>query len=325
MKNNSSISNASRGDTQGNPSSMDLGIFLPLAVSWSVMGVVSTILNVLVCLVVLRNKPLWTTTNAFIVSLSIADLLSAAVLIPLFIFEWVAVPTYAISGYLIAFILLASIANLGAVTYERYVALTRPLYYRSIMSKRKVTVIIALSWAVPFTIALLPLAWQADTTARAHQIYLLVTIFACVLLPCLSMVVIYVRLLRVVRRFIRRNRRRSSSGNRTGERAGREEKAARVFALIFASFLLCWLPLIYINVCDAFRMHALISPPVLFMSFYTLLLNTVLDPFIYAFFKKDINQFLRRQISCCGKKNNSSKDPKSGNTTFCETKGESVL
>jgi len=99
----------------------------------------------------------------------------------------------------------------------------------------------------------------------------------------------------VVRRFISRNRRRSTWGNRTGERAGNEEKAVVVFALIFGMFLLSWMPLIYINLCEIFNQPELITAPVLYASFYTLLFNTIMDPLIYAFLKKDFSDCLKRR------------------------------
>jgi len=133
-----------------------------------------------------------------------------------------------------------------------------------------------------------------------------ITVFGFVLLPCLAMIWIYVRLLRVVRRFILRNRRRSTWGNRTGERAGNEDKAVVVFAMIFGMFLLSWMPLIYINICEIFDQLELITAPVLYASFYTLLFNTIMDPLIYAFLKKDFSEAFKRRW----KKTSNSNDPK---------------
>ena len=295
MENTTTSTKLSSG-TGEDAQTVHAAVMIPLMASWSVMGAISTVLNVLVCVIVWYNKRLRTITNTFVVSLSVADLLVAAVFIPIYTYEEFSRSKAPISGYLIAFLLLASIFNLCAVTYERYVALTRPFAYRAVMSRRKITTVIGLAWVLPLIIAILPLAWQADPTTLYHKVYLFFTVFGCVLLPCLVMVYVYIRLLRVVRRFIRRNRKRSSYGNRTGERAGNEEKAARVFALIFAMFLLCWLPLIYINVCQTLEMYELITAPVLYVSFFTLVFNTILDPFIYAFLKKDFRKSIQKKI-----------------------------
>lgn len=278
-----------------NHQAVNMTVLIPLSVTWAVLGLISTVLNIIVCLIVMIEKRLWTITNAFVVSLSVADLLVSAALIPIYIYENFSLASAPVTGYVIAFLLLASIFNIGAVTYERYVALTRPFGYRVTMNATKVAIIILLSWALPFSISILPLAWNADPATKYHKVYMIVTVFGFVLLPCLVMIWIYARLLRVVRRFISRNRRRSTWGNRTGERAGNEEKAVVVFALIFGMFLLSWMPLIYINLCEIFNQPELITAPVLYASFYTLLFNTIMDPLIYAFLKKDFSDCLKRR------------------------------
>ena len=293
-------------DSQGQEA-VNRTVLIPLSVTWAVLGLMSTILNIMVCLIVMIEKRLWTITNAFVVSLSVADLLVSAALIPIFIYENFLLTINPITGYVIAFLLLASIFNIGAVTYERYVALTRPLGYRITMNTTKVAVIISLSWALPFSISILPLAWDADPASKYHKVYMIVTVFGFVLLPCLTMIWIYVRLLRVVRHFISRNRRRSTWGNRTGERAGNEEKAVIVFAMIFGMFLLSWMPLIYINICEIFGQLHLITAPVLYASFYTLLFNTITDPLIYAFLKKDFSESLKRRWNKDGVSSNNNK------------------
>ena len=270
-------------------------VLIPLSVTWAVLGLLSTILNLLVCFIVMIEKRLWTITNAFVVSLSVADLLVAAALIPIYLYENFSHTTTPISGYVIAFLLLASIFNIGAVTFERYIALTRPIGYRLIMSASKVSLIICISWIVPFGMSILPVAWGADPATDYHKVYMIVSLFGFVLLPLLAMICIYARLLRVVRRFISRNRKRATWGNRTGERAGNEEKAVVVFALIFGMFLLSWMPLIFINLCDVINKPELVTNPIAYTSFYTMLFNTITDPLIYAFFKKDFSDCLRRR------------------------------
>ena len=270
-------------------------VLIPLSVTWAVLGLLSTILNLLVCFIVMIEKRLWTITNVFVVSLSVADLLVAAALIPIYLYENFSHTTTPITGYVIAFLLLASIFNIGAVTFERYIALTRPIGYRLIMSASKVSLIICVSWLVPFGISILPVAWGADTTTDYHKVYVIVNVFGFVLLPCLAMICIYARLLRVVRRFISRNSKRATWGNRTGERAGNEAKAVVVFALIFGMFLLSWMPLIFINLCVIFNKSELVTDPIAYASFYTMLLNTITDPLIYALFKKDFSDCLRRR------------------------------
>lgn len=288
-------SNASIAQDGASHHTVNRTVLIPLSVTWAVLGLMSTVLNLVVCFIVMIERRLWTITNAFVVSLSVADLLVAAALFPIYIYENFSVTTEPLTGYVIAFLLLASIFNIGGVTYERYIALTRPIGYRVTMSTSKVTLIISLSWFVPLGMSILPLAWGADPTTKYHKVYMVVNVFGFVLLPCLAMIWVYARLLRVVRRFISRNRKRASWGNRTGKRAGNEEKALVVFAMIFGMFLLSWMPFIFINICDIFDKPELVTDPIAYLSFYTMLINTITDPLIYAFLKKDFSGCLRRR------------------------------
>ena len=268
--------------------------FLVLVISWALLGLVSAGLNSAVCAMVYSDKKLRTMTNYLVVSLSIADLLGAVVFVPLYIIDHY--KKTVIGGYFVAFILLATVFNLCGVTYERYVALTQPFRYRMIMSCRKVTAIVVVAWTAPLLLALLPLAWNTDVEATAHKFYLAIIVTCFIFIPCTAMVWVYVRLLSVVRHFVVRNRSRTSGGNATGQRVGNEEKAARVFAMVFAMFLLCWLPIIYINICLVFDQEKLVTNELIFVSFYTLILNSIMDPVICAFFKRDFRDAFKRRL-----------------------------
>lgn len=79
----------------------------------------------------------------------------------------------------------------------------------------------------------------------------------------------------------------------------REIKAARVIGLIFALNCLCWLPIIIINFCDVIApdgQAAYISPTFIKASLYLFVLNSMINPFLYALFKKDFRKVISRRL-----------------------------
>ena len=78
----------------------------------------------------------------------------------------------------------------------------------------------------------------------------------------------------------------------------REIKAAKIIALIFIVNCLCWLPIIIINICDVIspQGQAFISPTFLNISLYFFVLNSLLNPFIYAICKKDFRKVIARRL-----------------------------
>lgn len=186
--------------------------------------------------------------------------------------------------------------NLCGVTFERYIALTRPLLYRVIMSCQTVMIIVFVSWLLSLVLSLLPLAWDTDVDSNLHKVHIAVVLSLFIFVPSTAMEGVYMRVLRVAHRFVLRSKARTSNGNITGQMAGKDEKANRVFAMVFAMFLLCWLPLIYINVCWILNQSRLITNEMIFTSFFTLLFNSIFDPFICVFYKRDFRGVLRKKF-----------------------------
>lgn len=87
----------------------------------------------MVCAMVYTDKKLRFMTNYLVVSLSEADLVIAVVFVPFYIIDHYAWTV--IGDYFVAFILLATVFNLCGVTFERYIALTRPFRCRTTLTQ----------------------------------------------------------------------------------------------------------------------------------------------------------------------------------------------
>ena len=91
----------------------------------------------------------------------------------------------------------------------------------------------------------------------------------------------------------------SSQKFQTARTILREIKAARIIAVIFTLNCLCWLPIIVINFCDVMSPTGLatyISTSFIRASLYLFLLNSMVNPFIYALFKRDFRKVISRRL-----------------------------
>ncbi|KAG7243226.1 hypothetical protein INR49_012434, partial [Caranx melampygus] len=118
--------------------------------------------NVLVCLAVLRERSLQTTTNYLVVSLAVADLLVASLVMPWAVYLEVVGGAWLFSRlYCNIFVTLdvmmctASILNLCAISIDRYTAVVMPVLYNTThRSRKRVFAMIATVWVLAFAVSL---------------------------------------------------------------------------------------------------------------------------------------------------------------------------
>ncbi|XP_055923668.1 octopamine receptor Oamb isoform X1 [Eupeodes corollae] len=133
--------------------------------------------NLLVIAAVFCSNKLRSVTNFFIVNLAVADLLVGLAVLPfsatwevfkVWIFGdvwcriWLAVDVWMCT---------ASILNLCAISLDRYVAVTRPVTYPSIMSTKKAKSLIAGIWVLSFVICFPPLVGWKDKKLEVETTY----------------------------------------------------------------------------------------------------------------------------------------------------------
>lgn len=144
-----------------------------------ILGIINAIVivgNLLVVLAVFASAKLRTVTNFIIVSLAISDLLVGLAVLPysitlevlefwifgeLWCQMWLAMDVW---------LCTASILNLCAISIDRYLAITRPVHYRTIMSTLRVKMLIAVVWVLSFIICFPPLVGWNDRVKDDEEI-----------------------------------------------------------------------------------------------------------------------------------------------------------
>ena len=125
------------------------------------LSIFTVVGNGFVIFVVCRNRSLRTKTNAFVVSLAVADFFVGLSAVPSLFFCEIA------SGcdsqgllsdgidYIRWLFGYASMGNLCSLVLDRYMAIAKPLQYLLFMKRRRVIQIICLSWLIPVTLVVL--------------------------------------------------------------------------------------------------------------------------------------------------------------------------
>ncbi|XP_010627760.1 D(2) dopamine receptor isoform X2 [Fukomys damarensis] len=195
--------------------------------------------NVLVCMAVSREKALQTTTNYLIVSLAVADLLVATLVMPWVVYlevvgEWKFSRIHCdIFVTLDVMMCTASILNLCAISIDRYTAVAMPMLYNTrYSSKRRVTVMIAIVWVLSFTISC-PLLFGLNNTDQneciiANPAFVVYSSIVSFYVPFIVTLLVYIKIYIVLRKRRKRvNTKRSSRAFRANLRAPLKEAARR--------------------------------------------------------------------------------------------------
>ncbi|XP_078357376.1 beta-2 adrenergic receptor-like [Oculina patagonica] len=115
----------------------------------SVIAFVTVYGNALVIYLIATRPRLHITPNWFILSLSIADFSIGLIVAPSYIVYtfWVDI-NFTILVMFYNLLLYASVGNLCAMSFDRYIAITRPLRYVSLMKNSMVLRLIAFAWEI---------------------------------------------------------------------------------------------------------------------------------------------------------------------------------
>uniref|UniRef100_A0A8C3AU23 Dopamine receptor D3 n=1 Tax=Cyclopterus lumpus TaxID=8103 RepID=A0A8C3AU23_CYCLU len=198
--------------------------------------------NVLVCLAVLRERSLQTTTNYLVVSLAVADLLVASLVMPWAVYLEVVGGAWLFGRlYCNVFVTLdvmmctASILNLCAISIDRYTAVVMPLFYNTThCSRKRVFMMIATVWVLAFTVSC-PLLFGFNTTddptvcSISNPNFVIYSSVVSFYLPFIVTLLVYIR----IYVFLRMRRKRIIFGQASGKVQPGSTPPSRYLSLCF--------------------------------------------------------------------------------------------
>ena len=261
--------------------------------------------NGFIIFLVSSKRQLRTKTNAFVVSLAVADFCVGMSVVPsLFICvttsscEWPrASPSWA---QLIRWLFMdASVTNLCSLVLDRYMAVVKPMKYLTFMTHRRVVQMISFSWVITVVFILFQssLRLSLETPVMA-KIFIWLAIILFELLPCVLLIFCFVSMVHVVYKHNRsaRTLTKQLHFNHCISFTPNEKTAVVMMAIVVGLFLVCY----------GFYLHCGFLKVVVFSvkkscndSSYTLplvVLNSAVNPLAYALFKRDIKREFKRLL-----------------------------
>ncbi|XP_060854847.1 dopamine D2-like receptor [Rhopalosiphum padi] len=160
--------------------------------------------NMLVIISVCRERALQSVTNYFIVSLALADLLVALVVMPFAVYvlvngKW-GLPPFVCDFYIAMDVICStsSIFNLVAISIDRYIAVTQPIKYAKHKNNRRVWLTIVLVWAISAAIGSPIVLGLNNTPDREPDLcvfynsnFVIYSSLSSFYIPCIIMVFLY--------------------------------------------------------------------------------------------------------------------------------------
>ena len=267
-----------------------------------VLSFLAIIGNGFTIFLVCSRRNLRTKTNAFIVSLAVADFCVGLGVIPSLlackvtnICHW---PDYWFSWVNIIRLLFShtSVVNLCALVLDRFIAIVHPLKYITLMTRRRITQAIFFSWALPVSYNALKdtlciVLFQSNTSKCPLIWPTIISEF----LPCVVLILCFVSMIfHVCRRdqSARTLAKQLRFNHQVSFKTHHEKPAIIMMGVVIGVFLFSYG--IYLRCSFLILSSSQCNDENYKIPF--LVLNSAINPLAYAFFKRDIKKEFKRLV-----------------------------
>ena len=255
---------------------------------------------------VCSRRNLRTKTNAFIVSLAVADFCVGLSVIPsLFLCDFTNTchwPQHWLSwvNFIRWLFGYTSVVNLCVLVLDRFIAIVHPLKYITFMTRRRTTQAIVFSWVLIVSFNALKVILLEFYFKTMPVPFTWLYLIFCEFVPCVVLMSCFVSMIFHVRKHDRSARivaKQLRFNHQVSFKTHHEKPAVIMMGLVIGVFLVCYRMYLRCSFLLLFQTTITSSPcndknykiPVL-------VLNSAINPLAYAFFKRDIKKEFKRLV-----------------------------
>ena len=273
--------------------------------------------NSLICIAVYRNARLRASTNLYIASLAISDIINAVIVMPLTLGvlitgKWPfgeAVCDF--HAFFTLFSIYVSPTTMGLTAFNRYVRIVKPQHYSRIFTDSRSKVYVAAVWltvagyiSIPKMAGLTKYRFFAGYAACIVEqpttaIMIVQHIIAVLFFFLLPLGVASVSYYKVFKEIKHHNLNMASTAQAEGNEnrlTVKEIKITKSLAIVMFTFVLCWVPFWIIVVIE--RFIAVVPRNIQLLCPFLMAFSSTINPFIYAGMNPSFRAEFRRILLC---------------------------
>eukprot|EP00112_Aurelia_sp_Birch-Aquarium-sp1_P001926 Seg1211.3 transcript_id=Seg1211.3/GoldUCD/mRNA.D3Y31 product="Rhodopsin GQ-coupled" protein_id=Seg1211.3/GoldUCD/D3Y31 len=261
------------------------------------------ILNTYVASLFARKRKLRRNSSLFLLSLTLADLFTGVITVPLLIastplqslgFEETKL-VYIFGDIMTVFSASLIILSLCAITADRYARLCHPIKHMTMIHRTRVITLFLVIWISALLYSMIPFAWlhnilmtKPRTSAYAmvdnHDLNYSVASAFIFAIPTIGLTIAFTSMFYAIHKLGQNERKRSLDSKQEYRYRKRERKAVIIFSLMFVVFLICWAPWIILRpIFDKFPAVYLSFPPIVPNILMLIrFLSSIVNPLLYT-------------------------------------------
>ena len=273
--------------------------------------VVAILGNALVMYLIITRARLRVAANWFVLSLALADLcVGLTYFPPLFIsssssFQELPIDHTGLWFKITYTFLYSSSTNLCALTADRFLAITMPLKYTVFMTRKRLVISLASAWIAPLILFTIPSIFTySNNNASFTFIFETFRVSVFQLIPSVLFVFVTWRLCCIARDISRKEALilvqirfslKPQENTPTVKKQGEKKASVKMIVVIILLFILCHVGGNYLCFCFVFKL-CVASESLKKVIQIVFIVNSAVNPLVYAVLKKDIKNELKKMV-----------------------------